>query len=189
MSNTKKRTALSVGVAALIVLALIAVFVGGEDPAVAELQKTFDAAMANGAPPPREEMRARMDQLTDEQRSAFFEKNRGQMMERAIERMTETLQLPPDERKQAIAEQVDRLLERRASGDTSDGPRGSRPPGRGPGGGAGASQSDRMKWVLDRTTPEMRGAFTETKRLIDDELEARGEPSIHPREMRGLMRP
>lgn len=189
MDTQRKRMLSAIALAMLLVVATVVMFGWSEDPALAELQRTFDEAIENGSPPPREAMRERMDQLTEEQRRAFFERNRGRMMELATERMSETLRLPPEERKRAIAEQADRLAKLRASGEPSEGPPGGRPPGGRGRPDADASQSDRMKHVLSRTTPEMRGAFTETKRLLDNELAARGEPPVNPREMRRLMRP
>lgn len=193
--NTKKKWA--IGLATLLAL-IAAVWVGlfglFEDPALAELQREFDASIASReGPPPREQMRERLDQLSDQQRRRFFMRNRETMMRAMSERMTEVLNLPPEERHREIAARADRVVEARANGAVDDRPPG--PPG-GPGGPGGRrgdrgdmSQSDRMKRVADRTTPEMRGAFSETKRLIDDELARRGQDPMEPREMRQAMRP
>lgn len=195
-SRSKKKLAL--GGAAALVLLLAAAWaiglIGATDPAVAEVQRLFDESMKNGEPPPRDVMRERMDGLTEDQRRQFFQQNRDQMREAMTRRMTETLALPPEELQQEVAERADRILERRAGGEEPErrGPPGGGPPGgRGGPGGPGwgdMSQADRMKRVLGFTTPEMRGAFTEMKRMIDDELEARGEKPATMREMRGAMR-
>ena len=190
MSNeTKKKATIgtAVGLALLLLLAWSLGFLGGTDPAVAEVQRVFDEAIANGGPPPREMMQQQMSQLSDAQRRQFFMQNRDTMREMMTRRMTETLQLPPEERQREIAARADRVIEMRQGGDE---PERRGPPGGGPPGGRGfgeMSQADRMKRILDFTTPEMRGAFTEMKRLIDDELASRGEPPLEGREMRRAM--
>lgn len=191
-------------IAGATLVALLAVgwgwlFGWGDSPELASLQRDFDAAIATGgAPPPREEMRPRIDALSESQRRRFFARNRETMMSAVANRMVATLNLPPAERRREIAGYADRLAAARASGETDragfPGPPGGGPPGGGPGGGRrgppeGMSQSERMKRVASFTTPEMRGAFSETKRLIDDELASRGQDPITPREMRFVTRP
>lgn len=192
--NAKKKWAIGVGaVLALAVAVWVGLFGLFDDPALAELQREFDASIARGEGPPQG-MRERVESLSEQQRRRFFMRNRDTMRQAMTERMTEVLNLPPEERRREIASRADRVLEARANGGVDDRPPG--PPGGGPGGPGGRggdrgdmSQSDRMKRIADRTTPEMRGAFSETKRLIDNELARRGEDPMEPREMRQVMRP
>ncbi|QDT70322.1 hypothetical protein MalM25_32690 [Planctomycetes bacterium MalM25] len=192
--NAKKKWAIAGGtLLALLAGVWVGLFGLFDDPALAELQREFDASIARGdGPPPRDQMRERLDGLSDQQRRRFFMRNRETMMQEMSGRMTEVLNLPPEERRREIAARADRVMEARANGDADNRPPG--PPGGGRPGGPGGrdrgdmSQSDRMKSIADRTTPEMRGAFSETKRLIDEELANRGQDPMEPREMREVMR-
>lgn len=197
-SSKKKWTIAGASIAALLALAAGAwVYLFGlyDDPALAALQREFDASIARGEGPP-EGMRERMDSLPESQRRRFFMRNRETMMQARSGQMTELLNLPPQELRKEISERADRVLAARSRGDSDEGFRGPPgPPGEGRRGGPGGgnwqemSQSDRMKRVASFTTPEMRGAFSEMKRLVDDELDRRGEPPMEPREMRNVMRP
>ncbi|MEM9355721.1 MAG: hypothetical protein AAGB04_05875 [Pseudomonadota bacterium] len=181
---------LVIGIAALLAVATVAwigLFGLSADPALGELQREFDMAMSQGdGPPPPEQMRAMLGSLSDQQRRRFFMQNRDTVMQSAMQRMNEMLNLPPEERRREIAARADRVMDARTSNGTNERPFNSP---NGFGGSDQMSPSDMIKRIAEFTSPEMRGAFAETKRLIDQELASRGEPPMHPSEMRNAMRP
>lgn len=187
MSKTKKAALAGSGV--LVAAALFAAwwlgFFGWSDPAVAELQREVDRALAAGEMPDREALRPKVEQLSESQRRAFFMRNMPRIMNA---RMTAMMNMPREEFDQMISERADRIIANRRQGGGAD--RGG-PPGGGPGrGGPGGrgfadlSPSERMKRISDFTTPEMRAGVSEMMNAVNQELESRGEkPMESPREM------
>ena len=190
MKTNKKLLIGSTALLAMLAVVWIGLFGVVDDPALGALQREFDAAISKGAGAPApEQMRERLGSLSDQQRRRFFMRNRDTFMQFAAQRMNALLDLPEEERRREVAAKADRVMEVRANQEAGE--RTSQPPGGPPNGLSGTgqlSESDMIKRIIEFTSPEMRGAFSETKRLIDEELASRGEPPMHPREMRDVMR-
>ena len=187
---------LGIGVSATFVL-LIAIgwamgFLGdgtySSDPAVAELQRERDINFQRTDEMDDEERREThqtfrdsIKGLSDEQRREFFESSRPVFMQRVQRRMDEFFNLSLEEQEQTLDEIIDRQEEGQGGrrGDrTSSGNRRPR---------TAVEHSERMKRMLDRTTPEMRARFGEFRRLLNERRkERRLPPSAGP--PRGLFR-
>jgi hypothetical protein len=181
----------SIGAAVLLILAACAWafgFLGGGDPAVAELQQMAEQAFESNLPDAqqeqfRDQFRQRMQALTPQQREAFFDANRDRWMQRAEERMNEFFTLSP----QAQRERLDEILNRMSQ------PRERRPPAadRGDRGRRGgwqnmteAQREERSKRRLDSTSPKARAQFTEFRKKLEQRAKERGITEL-PRWGRG----
>ena len=147
------------------------------DPVVAELQKERDVNLQRMDEMDDEERRATREAfrdniqgLSDDQRREFFESSRPMFMQMAQRRMDEFFSLTPEEQAQRLDEIIDRQEagQREGRGERSN--RGDRRPR------TAGERSERMKRMLDRTTPEMRARFSEFRRLINERREERGLP-------------
>jgi len=174
----------------LCVLALLAIgawamgYFDGVDPKVAELQQLRDENFERMEQMPDEErraqwgeFRARVDELSDEQRREFFEGSRDFFQARMLDRMNHLLDLPPEEQKKELDEQIDRMEQRRKEREAGGEARGDRGGGGGPG-GRGGGGGNGGKGRLDRSTPEMRAKMDRYRDLLNARREERGLPPI-----------
>jgi hypothetical protein len=172
-------------------------FIGGTDPAVAELQQMRDTMFSNRDLPEDQrraqwqDFRQRMDGLSDEQRREFRRSGREQWQQFAQQRMDEFFGLPPAEQEKRLDEIIDRMTarqnERRQNPRDNDGARRDRG-GRGDWGGRNmtdAQRDARRKQRLDRTSPKMRAQFSEFGRRLNERMEERGLPPMEGRGGRG----
>jgi hypothetical protein len=183
------------------------------DPQVADLQRlqkniVEQTSSKSGTMPDESQMQAmgeKIRELSDEQRREFFEKSRSVMMGMMEARMKRFFQLPPEEQKKQLDEEIDRMEQARKEG------RGGGPFGGGrPGGSArneaakdnqasgGSSKADslqgqrnsfanlspeerneRHKEMLSHTSPENRALFTEYKTRMDARMLERGIQPPH----------
>jgi hypothetical protein len=176
---------LIIGAATVAVLAVVACawgFLGGTDPAVAELQQMAEKAFDSDMPESqrdqfRDDFRERMRALSDNQRQAFFDANRDRWMQRIEERMDEFFALPAAEQQKRLDEILDRMSrpreDRSQGADRGDRGRDSR----GPGNWANmteAQRDERSKRRLDQTSPKLRAQFSEFRRRLDERSKQRG---------------
>ena len=193
MNNRK----LIVGAATIVVLAALAWawgFLGGTDPAVAELQQMAEQAFDREMPEPqrdqfRDDFRDRMRALSDDQRQAFFDANRDRWMQRIEERMDEFFALPEADQQKRLDEILDRMAQPRENqprgADRGDWGRD----GRGPGDWSNmteAQRDERSKRRLDQTSPKLRGQFSEFRRRLQDRSKQRGMGELPGRGFGGM---
>jgi hypothetical protein len=172
------------GITALVVL-IFAAWIWGwldtgqysDDPAVAELEKFRDANIDNGEAPGemREQMRAKMEGLSEQQRMAFFESSMPifmpMMAKRFEQEYDEFAKLSPEEQRKKLDERIDQMEKRGGPG--------------GPGGpGAGRPQMDPKKMsefrkkMLDWTTPDQRAKFESGMQIMNKRRNERGLPPL-----------
>jgi hypothetical protein len=168
------------GITALVVL-VFAAWVWGwldtgqysDDPAVAELERIRDANIGSGQPPRemREEMRTKMEGLSEEQRMAFFESSMPifvpMMAKRFEEEYDKFVELSPEEQRKKLDERIDQM-------EKNGGPGGNRPP-------MDAKKMDEMrKKMLDWTTPDQRAKFENGLQMLNNRRDQRGLPPVPP---------
>jgi hypothetical protein len=171
-------------------------FIGGTDPAVAELEQFRDQMLDRNLSEAerqqfRQDFRQRIESLTDDQRRIFFSSGREFRMERAEQRMDEFFAMSPADQQRQLDEMLNRMIARRneraldqnSRGQQRDGARRSGGGERGNRAGMTEAQRDeRSKRRLDRTSPKMRAQFAEFRRRLDGRARQRG---IEPGDMRG----
>jgi hypothetical protein len=182
---------LIIGTVLMILLAAVAAwalgFIGGTDPAVAELQQMGEQMWNRGLPEAqrdqlRDDFRERMRALSDDQRSAFFDANRDQWMLGVQRRMDEFFALPVADQQKRLDEILDRMQQWRQTRGQDGGARDAsardgRRDGRGRGGWQNmteAQRDERSKRRLDRTSPKLRAQFSEFRRRLDERSKQRG---------------
>jgi hypothetical protein len=172
----------TIGVACFLLLGfgawMLGVF-GDTDPAIAELEQLrdqmFDENLSEAERRQlRDDFRARMDSLSDDQRRAFFEDGRQVWMGRAEQRMDEFFAKPAADQQR----QLDEMLNRMAARGSGQPRRGASPRG---GGGrengrnmTDAQRDERAKRRLDRSSPKMRAQFAEFRRRLNERAGERG---------------
>jgi hypothetical protein len=149
-------------------------FLGGTDPAIAELQQMAaqafgqDLSVAQEAEL-RQQFRQKMDGLTPEQRESFFDANRDRWMQRMETRMNGFFAMSPAEQQKrldGIIDQMNRPRDSRAQNGGGD--RG------GWGNMTEAQRDERSKRRLDQTSPKMRAQFTEFRKKLEVRAKERG---------------
>lgn len=182
-----KKTKTVAGVLAVLLVAGVALAMtwSGGDPVVESMHQEAQRVFADGSDEERLAFRARVDELSEQQRRELYERGRPDMRRRIAQRMNEIMNLPPEELQQEVSDRADAVLAARAARAArgNEGDRGGRPPGP-PGGGGG----DRRKKMLDFIPPTTRAQFTSFRSMINQELEARGEDPMSGRDMRALFR-
>lgn len=152
----------------------------GTDPAVAELQQIGEQMFNRDLPDAqrdqlRDNFRDRIRALSDDQRRAFFDANRGQWMGRIERRMDEFFAMSPADQQKRLDEILNRMNEPRQRP-----PEGARRDRNGSGGRGGwgnmteAQREERSKRRLDRTSPKIRAQFSEFRRRLDERAKQRG---------------
>jgi hypothetical protein len=175
---------IAIGALSILVLAAAAwacSLFDGTDPAVAELQQMGDQMWNRDLPDAqrdqlRDDFRQRMSSLSDDQRRAFFDANRGQWMQRVQQRMDEFFALAPADQQKRLDEILNQMQQRRLN-RPNDGARDGRRDGRGRGDWANmteAQRDERAKRRLDRTSPKLRAQFSEFRRRLDERSKERG---------------
>ena len=165
-------------------------YFGGSDPVVAELQQLRDEMFANRDLPEAERrdqwqnLRQRMESLTDEQRDALRRDGRERWQQFGQQRMDEFFALPPDQQQRRLDEILDRMLERQR--ERAQNPDARNRGDRGDRGGRGRNLTDdqrdeRRKRRLDRIDPKMRAQFGEFRRRLDERAQERGLPPMQDR--------
>jgi hypothetical protein len=171
------------GLVAVLLAAVAAWALGfiGTDPAVAELQtlqeQMSDESLSESQRDAlRDNFRDRMRSLSDEQRRAFFDANRGQWQGRMEQRMSEFFAMSPADQRRRLDEMIDRMRQPRApraQNTTRD--------GRGAGQGRGnwanmsdAQRDERAKRRLDRSSATQRAQMTEFRRRLVERAKERG---------------
>jgi hypothetical protein len=189
-----------IGVAAMLIVAVMGAwalgwFGGGnysDDPAVAELERARDEALAKHDTmtdeQKREQRRAiesRAQGLTPEQRMALWESSAPLMvplMARQFEkRYDDFMKLSPEEQRKELDKRIDEMEQRMKAGNGPGGPDG---PGRGDGNRPpiDAKKADEFrKKMLDWTTPEQRAKFENGINLFNERRKERGLEPINPR--------
>lgn len=149
-----------------------------KDPAVAELEQDRDAALARRSELTEEQrreqftsFREKVGQLTEKQRREFLESTRPIMQRVIMERLNDFFAQSPEEQREALDRLIDAIeLRRKQAGGTAN---------------AGSSGStsvtpeqldQRLKGMLDRTTPEMRAKFAQFREMMANRLRERGLP-------------
>jgi hypothetical protein len=164
----KKKT----GILALV-LAVVAGWAFGffdaTDPEVAELQQLRDEALNLGDEERRtqfQDLRQRVEGLSEDQRQAFRESSRGGFREAMTQRMNEFFEMPPQVQTERLDEMIDNMQQR---------PPNQNQGGLGRGGDMTADQRDqRGKQRLDRSTPEMRAKMDRFRDMLNDRRQQRG---------------
>lgn len=184
-----KKHKLIVGAATIAILAAVALvwgFLGGTDPAVAELQQMAEQAFDRDLPEAerdqfRDDFRERMRALSDDQRQAFFDANRDHWMQRGEERMNEFFALPPADQQKRLDEILDRMAQPRENrprdANRGGGGRDRVSDGRGRGNWGSmteAQRDERSKRRLDQTSPKARAQFSEFRQRLEQRAKERG---------------
>ena len=191
------RNKIAIGVVALLLIAIGVWFLRGDgvDPAVAALEAQRDVMFSpNATDADRAAFRAQVEALTDEQRRQFFDRGRPDMERRMAERMNEMFNQPPEQLRREAKQRAADINADRATRGANDnrGPGAGGPPGgdRGPGGRGPmtAAQRDSMrKQMLDNVPSQTRAQFSEFRKMINDELKAKGQEEMSGRDMRAMM--
>jgi hypothetical protein len=159
-------------------------FIGGTDPALANLQNLREQMSDDGLSDAqrdvlRDQFRDHVRSLSDEQRRDFFDANRGQWRGRMGQRMTEFFAMSPADQQRRLDEMIDRMRQPRAprsQNATRDG-RDDRGAGQGRGNWANMSEAQRdarAKRRLDRTSATQRAQMTEFRRRLVERAKERG---------------
>jgi hypothetical protein len=180
----KRKTTVIVVVLLLLALGAWAFgLLGGTDPAIAALEQLRDQ-MSNRSLPDgqrqqlRDDFRARLGSLSDDQRRAFFQSGRQFWMQRAEQRMDEFFTLTASDQQRQLDEMLSRMSarrnqapganrqQRRSAGPGSDGGRGRNM--------TDAQRDERAKRRLDHSSPKMRAQFAEFRRRLNERAQQRG---------------
>jgi uncharacterized membrane protein len=156
------------------------------DPAIAELHQLGSQAFDKNLPDAqrdqlRQEFRQKMGDLSDDQRRAFFDANRGQWEARAQQRMDDYFKMTKAEQQKQLDEMLDRIVKARnsqqqkanANPQSQSGGRGDANRG-GRGTMTEAKREERSKDRLDRSTPKMRAQMVEYRKQLDTRAQQRG---------------
>ena len=174
-----KMTLMGVFVAAGLTLAWFLGLFDGVDPAVAEVEEYRDTKMKQVMSLPDEErrsvfqgLRERVEKLSDTQRKEFFESSRPFMQQMMINRARQLQEMTKEERDKELDKFIDRMEAHKEN-------RGERNANRQ---NMTVAQIDqRRKQMLDRTTPQMRGAMDALKDMLNERRKERGmEPFDGP---------
>jgi hypothetical protein len=165
-------------------------FFDRSDPAIAELQQIGSQAFDRNLPDAqrdqlRQEFRQKMDGLSDDQRRAFFDANRGQWEERAQQRMEKYFKLTKSEQQKRLDEILDRIVKGRNSqqqrqqqqANAGQGNQNNRGGDANRGGRRNMTETqreDRSKSRLDRSTPKMRAQMVEFRKQLEGRAQQRG---------------
>ncbi|TWT94774.1 hypothetical protein Pla108_36230 [Botrimarina colliarenosi] len=188
--NKNKRIAISVVALLLIATAAWALRGDGVDPAVAALEAQRDKVFSPDATDAdRQAFRTQVDALSEDQRRQLFERGRPDMQRRMSERMNELFNQTPEELRREAKQRAADIIANRNNPD--DGQRGGPggPPGGGPGGRGPMTEGQRdsmRKQMLDNIPPGTRAQFSEFRRMVNEELKARGQEEMSGRDMRGM---
>jgi hypothetical protein len=151
------------------------------DPAITKLQE-IGSQMYNRSLPEdqrnqlRGEFREGIQSMTEDQRRAFFDANRGQWMGRMQQRMDEYFAMSKADQQKRLDEILDRMVQSQKSRQTSAGGSNQQAQ-RNRGGGRNmtdAQREQRSKQRLDRTTPKMRAQAAEFRRQLQVRAQQRG---------------
>lgn len=191
--DNRKKTAACAAALLLIGFAVWAMWGDGVDPAVAALEAQRDQMFSPTATDAdRQAFRAQIDALTDEQRRQFFERGRPEMERRMAERMNELFNQSPEGLRREAKQRAADIIADRKSREADDGRGPGGPPGGGPPWARGnmtEAQRDSMrKQMLDNIPPGTRAQFSEFRRMINEELKARGQDEMSGRDMRAMFR-
>ena len=155
---------------------------GGSDPAIAKLQeignqmqdKNLSDAQRNQL---RDDFRQNMRSMTDDQRRAFFDANRGQWTGRMQQRMDEYFAMSKADQQKRLDDIINRAVAARNSPQQGNGQaanRGNRGGNRGGRNMTDAQREQRSKERLDRTSPKMRAQVAEFRKQLDTRAQQRG---------------
>jgi hypothetical protein len=174
------------GVTALVILIFTAWVWGwfdagqySADPKVAELERLRDANVTKGEPPRefREEMRTKMEGLSEQQRTAFFESSMPifvpMMAKRFEEEYDKFVALSPEEQRKKLDERINEMEKRGGPGGPG-GPGGNRPPM------DPKKMNEIAKKMLDWTTPDQRTKFENGMRMMNERRAERGLQPLPP---------
>jgi hypothetical protein len=176
----KRKAIIGGGVAMLILAAAAWGFglFGGTDPAIAKLQEIGDQMNQENLPDAqrdqlRDQFRQQMQGLTDDQRRAFFNANRGQWEARSAERMNQFFTMSKADQNKRLDEILNRMNQPR-----SQNAGGRNQNGRSTNGGgrnmSEAQREERSKRRLDSTSPKQRAQFTAFRKALDQRAAQRG---------------
>lgn len=120
----------------------------------------------------RGQFRQQMESLSEDQRQAFFEANRGEWMARSQQRMNEFFAMSKAEQQKRLDEILNRMTQPRNGNQNARGNRN----GGGPGGRnmSEAQREERSKRRIENTDPKMRAQFSEFRRMLGDRAQQRG---------------
>ena len=152
------------------------------DPAIAKLQeignqmqdKSLSDAQRNQL---RDDFRQNMRSMTDDQRRAFFDANRGQWTGRMQQRMDEYFAMSKADQQKRLDDIINRAVAARNSSQQGNGQaanRGNRGGNRGGRNMTDAQREQRSKERLDRTSPKMRAQVAEFRKQLDTRAQQRG---------------
>ncbi len=176
--HTKK--AILAGVATMLLLVLgswgFGLF-GGTDPALANLKQLGEQMRNDNLPQAqrdqlRGQFRQQMESLSENQRQAFFDANRGEWMAQAQQRMNEFFAMSKADQQKRLDEILNRMAQPRSANQAARGNRN----GGGPGGRnmTEAQREERSKRRIENTDPKMRAQFSEFRRMLGDRAQQRG---------------
>jgi len=177
-----KRKAIVGGIVVLL-LATVAAWgfglLGGTDPAIAKLQQIGDQmAQTNLSDAQRDqirgEFRQQMQSLTDDQRHAFFEANRGQWEARGQQRMNEFFAMSKTDQQKRLDEIIDRMAQSSNQQSGRGRNAGNRNGGGNRAGMTEAQREERSKRRIDHTDAKTRAQFTEFRRMLNQRAQQRG---------------
>jgi hypothetical protein len=147
-------------------------------------QEYFNKLSANG--PPWGAFQAGRN-LTEAQREQFHQNLRSLGERRMEKHLDEFFALPPEKRNEFLDKQIDRMRQGFARGPRPQGsedrpPREARPPdGRGRGGRHHGFSPERIKRMMERTTPERRAKFAAFMKAMHKRMKERGiQPPSRP---------
>jgi hypothetical protein len=180
----KRRVIVSVIVLLLLTLGAWALgLFGGTDPAIAELEqlreKMSDRTLSDDQRQQlRDDFRARLDSLSNDERRAFFQNGRQFWMQRAEQRMDEFFAMAAPDQQRQLDEMLNRMAARGNQPAGANRPQRRSAGPRGEGGGGrnmtDAQRDERAKRRLDHSSPKMRAQFAEFRRRLNERAQQRG---------------
>jgi hypothetical protein len=157
----------------------LGLFRQGKDPVVAELEHVRDQRLARRDEISEEERQAsrtdfrrQMEQLTPEQRKAFFESSIPLFMKIVEQRLDEFFTLSPEQQRERMDERIDQLQggNKRPFARNRQGP------------DPGQFDAMRKEW-LDMTTPDQRARIERAMGMFNDRLQERGMAPMQAAEL------
>ncbi|MFO0792313.1 MAG: hypothetical protein U0805_22875 [Pirellulales bacterium] len=115
-----------------------------------------------------------MQSLTEGQRRAFFDMNRGQWEARSQQRMNEFFAMSKTEQQKRLDDILNDMQKRQANGNRQNGQNARGGNGGNRGSMTEAQREERSKRRIENTSPQMRAQFAQFRKMLDQRAHERG---------------
>lgn len=170
----------AIGGVVMLLMAVVAAWAfglfGGTDPAVAKLQEIGNQMSGQNLTDAqrsqyRDQFRTQLQTMTDDERRAFFDANRGQWEARSAQRMNEFFAMSKADQTKRLDEIINRSAQQQKQNQGNNANRGG---GGNRGNMSEAQREERSKRRLDSTSPRTRAQYAEFRKALDQRAAQRG---------------